>query len=364
MRSTSIALFSTLTLSVTAPARASSTCLSVLTADQLRELDLMVFPAHPYSAHLSEAVDDDAAQGAVRRLTKADIEKLRGAIAHPFTGAVSDARSEEKTAALKAWLNANPSAELPAWDVTAAESDMPSAWVPRAWIGRTPDAFLHLMKEPGNAGPIKATTLGATTTRGHTLGVTQHIADDSSGRDTFLWSYIYRATVGGRLLTTLLAVCKADVVTMSNDEHELRALEQELAHAWATRDRSTVERILAREWAVTTPDGATAPRAAVLGATFDANARIVEAMTTDDDGVTVTRFDAAAVVRGRTVATVVLAGTRQTNTVRFTDFFIKREGAWQIVASHQTSVVPVPADADPRSPELHDTPDARVRHLP
>jgi hypothetical protein len=67
MRSTSIALFLTITLSVTAPARASSTCLSVLTADQLRELDLMVFPAHPYSAHLSEAVDDDAAQRAVRR---------------------------------------------------------------------------------------------------------------------------------------------------------------------------------------------------------------------------------------------------------------------------------------------------------
>ena len=300
----------------------------------------MVFPTHPYSAHLMEGIGDDAAQGAVRRLTRADIAKLRGAIAHPFVGPVSGVRSQEEIAALKAWLIAKPSAELPAWDVTAAESDIPSAWVPRAWIGRTPDAFLHLMKEPGNAGPIKAMTLGAATSRGYTLGVTEHTADDSSGRDTFLWSYIYRATVGGRLLTTLLAICKADVVTMSDDEHTLRALEQELAHAWATRDRSTIERILAREWAVTTPDGATASRMAVLSATFDSNARIIEAMTTDDDGVTVTRFDAAAVVRGRTVEAVVLAGTRQTNAVRFTDVFIKREGVWQIVASHQTSVVP------------------------
>jgi hypothetical protein len=127
---------------------------------------------------------------------------------------------------------------------------------------------------------------------------------------------------------------------MSDDEHELRALEQELAHAWPRRERSTIERILARDWAVTTPDGATASRAAVLGATFDANIRFVEEMTTDDDGVTVTRFDTAAVVRGRTVATVASAGTRQTNTVRFTDFFIKREGVWQMVATHQTSVVP------------------------
>jgi hypothetical protein len=343
MRSTSITLFLlTITLSVTAPAEANSTCLSVLTADQLGALDLMLFPTHPYSAHLSEAVDDDAAQGAVKRLTKADIEKLRDAIAHPFVGPVMTVLSQETIAALKTWLTAIPSAELPAWDMAAASSDMPSAWawVPRAWIGRTADAFLNLIKEPGNVGPIKATTLGAATSRGRTLGVTQHTAADSSGRESFLWSYIYQATVGGRLLTTLLAICKADVVTMSDDEHELRGLEQELAHAWARRDRSTIERILAPKWAVTTPDGATASRTAVLGATFDANARFVEEMTTDDDGVTVTRFDAAAVVRGRTVATVVLAGTRQTNTVRFTDFFIKREGAWQIVASHQTSVVP------------------------
>jgi hypothetical protein len=205
MRSTSITLLLlTITLSVTAPARANSTCLSVLTADQLGELDLMLFPAHPYSAHLSEAVDDDAAQGAVKRLTKADIGKLRGAIAHPFTGPVMTVQSQETITALKAWLTANPSAELPAWDMAAAESDMPSAWVPRAWIGRTPDAFLHLVKEPGNAGPIKATTLGAATSRGRTLGVTQHTAADSSGRESFLWSYIYQATVGGRLLTTLL----------------------------------------------------------------------------------------------------------------------------------------------------------------
>ena len=338
MSSTSIALFLTITLTAPASARADSTCLSVLTADQLRELDVIVFPAYPYSAHLSEAVEDDAAQGAVKRLTSANIEKLRGAIAHPFTGSVGDARSEEKTAALKTWLKANPSAELPAWDVTAGESGSPSDWVPREWIGRTPEAFLHLMKESGNAGPIKATALGAATNQGHTLGVTEHVASDSSGRNTFLWSYIYRATVGGRLLTTLLAICQADVVTMSDDEHALRALEQELAHAWATRDRSTIERILAREWAVTTPDGATASRAAVLGATFDTNARIVEAMTTDDDGVTVTRFDAAAVVRGRTVETVVLDGLRQTSTVRFTDVFVKREGVWQIVASQQTSI--------------------------
>jgi hypothetical protein len=76
-----------------------------------------------------------------------------------------------------------------------------------------------------------------------------------------------------------------------------------------------------------------------MGAVFDSNTRTVEAMSTDDDGVTVTRFDGAAVVRGRTIETVVLSGSRQTSTVGFTDVFIKRTGSWQVVASHQTGVM-------------------------
>ena len=322
--------------SLLSAARANSTCSSVLTADQLHALDGIVFPAYPYSAHLGEAIDADAAQGAVKRLTRTDIEKLRGAITHPFVGPVRELRSQEDIAALKAWLSANSSGKLPAWDTAAAESDWPSAWVPRAWIGRTADDYVHLVTESGNVGPITAGTLGGATTRGRIIGITQHIAADSSGRDMFLWSYIYRATVGGQLITTLLAVCRADVVMMSDDEHELRALEQQLARAWATRDRSTLERILAREWSVTMPDGATVSRAAVLGVTFDSTAQIIEAVTTDEDSLTVTRFDSAAIVRGRTIVTVASADTRQTNAVRFTDVFVKRDGSWQLVASHQS----------------------------
>jgi SAM-dependent methyltransferase len=83
---------------------------------------------------------------------------------------------------------------------------------------------------------------------------------------------------------------------------------------------------------VTTFDGATVSRAAALGGTFDANAPIAESMTTDDDVVTVTRFDAAAAVRGRTVATIWVAGIRETKTFRpiererLSDRFIFRPG--------------------------------------
>jgi hypothetical protein len=82
----------------------------------------------------------------------------------------------------------------------------------------------------------------------------------------FLWSYIYQATVGGQLITTLLAICQADVVTMSDDkltlaggchisiagwgldrgsfhiEYQLRALEQQLARARRPRRPARVRR--------------------------------------------------------------------------------------------------------------------------
>ncbi len=202
-------------------ARANATCSSVLTADQLRELDRnLLSPDRPYSAHLSEASEDEGAQGTVKRLSKADIEKLRGAIAHPFVGSVRDIQSQEQITPLKTWLKANPSAELPAWDATAGGPDARPAlaWVPGDWVTRPADRFVNLVKESGNAGPIKSTVLGAATSVGQLLGVTQHVAADSSGHDMFLWSYIYQATIAGRRLTTLLAICEADLVAMSDDE--------------------------------------------------------------------------------------------------------------------------------------------------
>jgi hypothetical protein len=57
MRNTLIVLLaSTFMLHVASAAQASSGCSSVLTADQLTELDVMVFPTHAYSAHLNEGL--------------------------------------------------------------------------------------------------------------------------------------------------------------------------------------------------------------------------------------------------------------------------------------------------------------------
>jgi Domain of unknown function (DUF4440) len=138
------------------------------------------------------------------------------------------------------------------------------------------------------------------------------------------------------LLVVIAVVIPGVPQQSSTDEQELREIQEQLARAWVARDRQTIERILAPEWSVITADAMMLPRVAVLDAALGSNAPTIEAMTTDD--VTVVVYGSAAVVRGRTEATAAIRGTPQTTRVWFTDVCVKRDGAWRVVASHQTRI--------------------------
>jgi hypothetical protein len=123
----------------------------------------------------------------------------------------------------------------------------------------------------------------------------------------------------------------------SGDETQLLTIQQQLAHAWVERDREFIERVLAPEWSVTQADGTIRSRAAVLHDAFVARTVSIESMVVDD--VTVTLFGNTAIVRGRTEATGVVGDQRGSARLRFTDTFIKRNGQWQAIASHATTLV-------------------------
>jgi hypothetical protein len=333
-----ILLFVMLALSVAPPARASSTCASVLTQSQLRDFDVMFGLSGGHSPGLGDADDGDAVQGPIKRLTRKEIERA-SLSSHPHVVDMRNILSEQDVAPLKDWLKSNAPAEVPAWDMT-----MVGIAVPAGWAALTPDDFMRVMEQAGDAGRVRTTTLSTTDSESRAIGVTEHVARDSAGRLKFLWNYLYQVTLRGRLVIVPLALCQADVVTIvqnpptlsADDDEELLRMESELARAWTVRDRTAVDRILAPEWSVTTPEGAKLFRGAVLAASFGSSDPVYEAMKVDD--VTITQFGSAAVVRGR--MTVIFAGTRQTITLRFTDFCIKRDRTWQVVASHQSRVLP------------------------
>jgi ketosteroid isomerase-like protein len=125
----------------------------------------------------------------------------------------------------------------------------------------------------------------------------------------------------------------------TSDEQALRDIEQGIARAWMQKDRAFIESVLAVEWSVTQADGTMLTRQTVLATFFDAVTFDSNAI----DDVTVQLFGDTAIVRGRTIASGTFNGAPFSARIRFTDVFIRRDGRWQVIASHAS---PAPAQGD------------------
>ena len=122
----------------------------------------------------------------------------------------------------------------------------------------------------------------------------------------------------------------------AGDEQRLRDIVQGLARAWLRHDRAFIDRVLAAEWSVTQPDGQSLSRDTVLGPFFDT----VHFERNEIDDVSVLLLGTTAVVRGRTVASATVGGAAVSARIRFTDVFVTRDGRWQVVASHASTLAP------------------------
>jgi ketosteroid isomerase-like protein len=120
-----------------------------------------------------------------------------------------------------------------------------------------------------------------------------------------------------------------DASTIARD---LEQFEQRLAASWQAGDCAAWGAMLAPEWSVIHITGNVITKAQAL--------EMCKAPRTPNeqqvvDEISVRSFGDTAVVTGRT--TVITGGaTATTLKLRFTDVFIRREGRWQVVASHAT----------------------------
>jgi ketosteroid isomerase-like protein len=130
-----------------------------------------------------------------------------------------------------------------------------------------------------------------------------------------------------------------DVVTIgqtTGDGEAIARIEQQIAKAWVSHDRATIDAILAPEWSVTDASGHILTKQQVLDETFGSTDRRIDTMMIDD--VRVRLYGNTAVTTGRTRATGSYRGTSSSVVLRFTDVFIRRDGRWQVVASHGSIV--------------------------
>lgn len=113
---------------------------------------------------------------------------------------------------------------------------------------------------------------------------------------------------------------------------DLERIEQQLAATWKAGDCAGWGAMLAPEWSVIHITGNVITRAEAL-VLCTAPRQPKQEVRVDD--LVVRAFGDAAVVTGRTVVTDS-GDNAATVSLRFTDVFIRRDGRWQVVASHAT----------------------------
>jgi hypothetical protein len=113
---------------------------------------------------------------------------------------------------------------------------------------------------------------------------------------------------------------------------ELTLIEQQLTDAYKNGKCDAWGAFLAPEWSVIHITGATITRDEALATCRKPTAPIESATI---EVMSVRSYGDFAVVTGRT--TFVVGGSSPL-TVRFTDVFVRRDGRWQVVASHATGM--------------------------
>ena len=113
----------------------------------------------------------------------------------------------------------------------------------------------------------------------------------------------------------------------------------QVEHQWGDallkRDAAAWSRFLADDWVLTYSDGTLVTKPMAL-ADLKEGALKIESFQLDDVKVRV--YGDAAVVTGRITEKSKFQDKDTSGVRRFTDVFVKREGRWQAVASHESDI--------------------------
>lgn len=155
------------------------------------------------------------------------------------------------------------------------------------------------------------------------------------------------ADTNSSLTTNRNAAPAPEPVNTAAIEAELKKLEQDWGNAAKAKDVEAVKRILAEDIVLTYPDGSTGTKTDEIQM-VETGAITADSWETPESKVTV--LDAgAAFITGRSVIKNGKLKHPKTQKMvdisgeyRFLDVFSKRNGRWQVVASHATAIQPPP----------------------
>src|SRR6267142_760881 len=117
--------------------------------------------------------------------------------------------------------------------------------------------------------------------------------------------------------------------------NQFREMEKSLAAAYMRGDREFVDDLLTDDWTSTDYQGRVWTKANVL-ALFGPNGPTFTKVQIDVDRVRL--LGDVAVVTGRSLSAGQFEGRDVSVTQRYTDIYVRRDGRWQVVASHGTQI--------------------------
>jgi ketosteroid isomerase-like protein len=120
------------------------------------------------------------------------------------------------------------------------------------------------------------------------------------------------------------------------DEKAIVAIENSFGEVMSKRDTAAVEQVLAKEW-VETDNGETLTRAQVLAALKGGAVKVESAAVR---GLDIHVFGDAAVATMTMEVKGTMMGKPFPAAHRSTDFFVRRDGRWQIVNTQNTTITP------------------------
>lgn len=118
----------------------------------------------------------------------------------------------------------------------------------------------------------------------------------------------------------------------------LKTLEETWGSAIVKRDLTAIDRILADDFVLTTPEGRLASKAQILQNLRSPSDPSFVIKGVDLDKYKIRVFGDSAVVSSRFTLKVQAEGRIVETPFRHTDVFIKRRGGWQCVARHATRI--------------------------
>lgn len=147
-------------------------------------------------------------------------------------------------------------------------------------------------------------------------------------------------------LPILILIAGCGYATAQNDAaQEVRKLERAWLDAYEQHDEKAMAAIVADDFSITFPDGSMQTKPQIIASLKSAGGSGSASMKFHTEDVQARVYGNTVILIGRVVMEFQRDGKTSKSQQRYTDTYVKRDGRWQVVASHLSNNPP------PKKPE-------------